>query len=203
MKRILLGFILYLVFATYTPAQEYKRVSLRGIKAVGVMVERIDPELEKNGITVSKIQNDVELTLRKSSIKVLDSDKEIFSPYLYISIDSVESKIGLYAISVQVMFYQEMIPPRDTSIQVSASTWRTGSIMLLGKASLEDIRNSIKDHVEEFANDFLARLCPIFREKNMEIFEHFNSLLLIFKHRPMIGMFEKYRRLHILYVTKR
>lgn len=37
----------------------------------------------------------------------------------------------------------------------------------------------------------------------MEIFERFSSLLSILKHRELIGMFQKYERLHIWYVTER
>ena len=37
----------------------------------------------------------------------------------------------------------------------------------------------------------------------MEILERFSSLLSILKNRNMVGMFQKYQRLYILYVTKR
>ena len=50
---------------------EQSRASMRGIEGVGVVVESLDPEVERAGLTKHQLQTDVELQLRKAGIRVL------------------------------------------------------------------------------------------------------------------------------------
>ena len=49
---------------------EYSRPTLRGLNSVFVLVEEVDPEIERDGLTASQIKTDVELKLRLAGIKV-------------------------------------------------------------------------------------------------------------------------------------
>ncbi len=68
---VLLGSSLLLfslpAFATDGP---YDRASLKGVKAVSVVVEHLAPDVEKAGITSSQVQTDVELRLRQAGLPV-------------------------------------------------------------------------------------------------------------------------------------
>src|SRR4030042_2259715 len=49
--------------------------ALRGIKGLLVVVEKINPEIEKDGLTENQNQTDVELKLRMAGLNVLTSEE--------------------------------------------------------------------------------------------------------------------------------
>ena len=72
--------------ASHSPQQE----SFRGLQGIYVSAERLDPRIEKDGLTDDQIRTDVVSQLRLAGIKVL-SKKEWFdtegSPYLYVNVN--------------------------------------------------------------------------------------------------------------------
>jgi len=66
---------------------ENERSSLRGLEGVKVLVERIDPDVEHNGLTTGAIQTDVELKLRQAGISVWAPDQQTHGrPTLYVAV---------------------------------------------------------------------------------------------------------------------
>jgi hypothetical protein len=67
--------ILVLLLLASTGAQggdtEGERATLRGLDGVQVVVEDLQPDVERNGLTRQQLQTDVELRLRKAGIRVL------------------------------------------------------------------------------------------------------------------------------------
>jgi hypothetical protein len=59
------------VSATFAQARNPVIGSLRGLQGVEVMVEDVDPEAERDGLTRNQLQVIVESELRKAGIKLL------------------------------------------------------------------------------------------------------------------------------------
>jgi len=136
--------------------------SLKGLQGVYILVESIKPEIEKLGLTQSKIKTDVELRLRKAGIKVLskqDSFEAPGMPYLYIIANVLpHPSLGTVAYTVKVELCQEVILSRNNQDKGDASTWWTpGMLGLAGKNQfVRIIRDEVADQVDKFINDYLS-----------------------------------------------
>jgi hypothetical protein len=132
------------------------RDTLKGFHGVRVLVEGLKPEVEKYGLTKEAIQTDTELRLRQYGIKVL-SPEESGGSWLYINVNTVvQEGIPIAAIAVQVEFRQDVLLFRDLKTRVMATTWDKGVVIVGGASKLKDVRESVKDLVDAFINDYLA-----------------------------------------------
>jgi ferredoxin-fold anticodon binding domain-containing protein len=134
--------------------------TLKGLQGVYVIIEDLEPEVEKLGLTRQQLQTDVELKLRQNSIKVL-SEEEWFKtrekPHLHINVSVVtreESRSAVYVISVNL--YQYVFLARDITKVCDASTWKKETFGSVGLSRIETIRESVKDDIDKFINDYLA-----------------------------------------------
>lgn len=145
----------------------YKRVPsdgkevLQGLEGVFVVVENIRPEVEKYGLTRKALQTDTELLLRQYGIKVLTREERLSTPggpSLYINVDvniREEGPVGAAAITVE-LFEEVLLLREPKRICYAATTWKRGGAVLVGWHRIKDIRESVKDLVNEFINDYLA-----------------------------------------------
>jgi len=159
-----IGFILILVMlltsSSFAFAEYYtdQKETLRGLTGVFVLIENLDPEIEKDGLTRSQIRTDVELKLRLAGIKVLSKEERLKSPgmpYLYVhtNIFKMEDIIG-YVYSISVLLTQTVLLERDMKNSSFADTWKTAYVGIT--SDLENIRMKIKGRVDKFINDYLA-----------------------------------------------
>lgn len=140
-------------------AESIGHESLRGLQGVMVVVEKIQPEAERDGLTKSQLQVGVELELRKSGIKVLTKEERLSTPggpYLYVNVNLRKSSVGVYGISIKVELYQELILSRDPSIITLAATWHTGYAGIVGVMNLRNVYDVTKDLIDIFINDYLS-----------------------------------------------
>ena len=103
---------------------ESGRETLRGIPAIFVVIEGLDPDLEKDGLSKSQLQTDVELKLRLAGIKVLTWEQGRFqpgAPFLYLNI-ATSKKIGLYAFTIRLAFHQDAQLLRNNHLTAGVST---------------------------------------------------------------------------------
>jgi hypothetical protein len=147
--------------ATLARAQgDLEAQTLRGLKGVGVVVEKLRPEVERSGLTVSLIQTDVELKLRLAGIPVL-TDAEVLDtpgyPYLYIQATIVVLSNG-WAYSVLAALKQLAILERDPAIKsYDAITWRENTVATIGPSrAVAEVRSDIKDLTDKFINAYLS-----------------------------------------------
>ena len=56
---------------------EEQRQVLRGLEGVHVVIKRLKPEIEMDGLYRSTLETDVELTLRMAGIKVLTEEESL------------------------------------------------------------------------------------------------------------------------------
>jgi hypothetical protein len=135
---------------------ENTRPSLRGLKGVAVIIEDLKPEIEQNGLTVSAIRTDVELKLRQVGIPIIGLVNTPGKPFLHISVDVLRSERPTWPYVITVELRQMIFLTRDPSISVHLATWDVSSFGTIPKQNLRNLRDSVKDLVDEFINVYLA-----------------------------------------------
>ena len=127
---------------------------LKGLGAIDVLVEELNPNVERLGLTKQALQTDVELLLRKYGIEI---DKSNMFHCLYIQVNVLPSDSGFVAYNISVEFRDVVIPTRNPTIMiVGARVWKSGSVGYAGKEKVRSIRENVEDFVKEFINDYLA-----------------------------------------------
>ena len=136
-------------------ADDYRqnRVSLSGIRACCVLVEKLTPEIEKTGLNDGLIRRDVESRLQRAGIKTIkkaDSNEVLGSPCLYVNASILRLETTKeYIYSIHTAFKQDVYSMREAVTIVGAVTWSTGvTIGITG--NLDRIRSSIGAQVDQF-----------------------------------------------------
>lgn len=136
--------------------------SMRGIKAIEVLVEDLPDEL-RGVITREQIQTLVELRVRRNGIRVVsNSISEPGSPYLYVRISalafkSLRGEILGYNGSIEISLYQRVRLMRDEDFVIFAKTWQKGGIFYFGRDIVDSsLTQSIGEYADRFCNAFLA-----------------------------------------------
>jgi hypothetical protein len=130
--------------------------SLRGLKAMRVLVENIKTDVVSAALSQNQLKTDTELQLRKAGIRV-ESTPGL--PFLYIRVTAQKRNVlreELYAFSIMVEVHQMVTLARDLSILTWGVTWSSGSIGTVGISQLSSIRDLVAEHVEKFISDYLA-----------------------------------------------
>jgi hypothetical protein len=156
--------ILALLLLTSPAAQgldaKSTRATLRGLNGVQVVVEDLEPDVERDGLTMQQILTDVELRLRKSGIRVL-TEQERFNapgqPWLYVRVSTYRhSDISAYSVATLVELYQDTSLARNPDLAIAAVTWSTGGIGMVGSARVRQFRERVADRVDQFINAYLS-----------------------------------------------
>ena len=131
-----------------------ERASLTGIGPVGVLVEELDPEHERDGLTVELLRTGVESRLRQHGILL---GEPFVNPTLYVSVDAVRwlaEPSYVYSANLEV---RQIVQIRATKrVVYGATTWNHGVIGTIQASRLRDIRETVLDLVDEFSEDYLA-----------------------------------------------
>ena len=163
MRFIVMAMIMVLTCLGLSPAQArspYERESLSGLPGVVVVVERIAPEAQTDGLSEEAIQEAVEGLLQSSGIRVLIESKTAkvsSNPWLY-----VQANIGKggasYFYNVSLRLIQEVSAVNGRQHRMAATTWEgdTAGVIGIGSNLREVILDGIEKWVKEFASDFLA-----------------------------------------------
>ena len=137
---------------------DLNRASLRGLSGVYVLIEHLEPTVERGGLTEEQIQTDVELRLRHAGIVVLTKEEMLKTPgkpSLYVRVTVFLHSSGLAAYSIHVELDQMAHLETDDSF-TSASTWSTGNVGTVGVANLRTLRDPVRDTVDKFINAYLS-----------------------------------------------
>ncbi|HEV7745064.1 MAG TPA: hypothetical protein VGO56_08715 [Pyrinomonadaceae bacterium] len=162
MKRLTVSFIALFLFGVTTHAQSE---SLQGLAGFRVVVEDVDSKVAaRRSLSVSQIQTDVELRLRRNGIRVLTEaewNHDARSPTLYINLHLVLSgndpgEEGLYAYNISVEVKQGVLLKSSPAKDVLATTWDKAATGTVGSDNLGVLRSRITDLVDFAANDYLA-----------------------------------------------
>jgi hypothetical protein len=133
------------------------RRSLAGIKGFSVYVERIDPEIEGDGLRAGALQSDAEGLLKGLGLRVLskmDRLDEPGEPRLYINVNVLKLRAtNEYVYSLRTAFQQNAFLTRAPIEVLGASTWSLGLVTGI-TYDLGKIRDSVKAQVQTFGEAF-------------------------------------------------
>jgi hypothetical protein len=148
--------LVLLLLPNVSQAGKRQQEALRGLKSLIVLVEEINPEAERLGLSRTQLKTDVELRLRKAGIKVLTQEESINTPgqpFLYVNITTGIIS-GFCTFGIEVDLNEMVIIARG--VKVVGSIWDTSIIGRVGINNIKQIRNSLADEVDKFINDYLA-----------------------------------------------
>lgn len=171
MKKLLLCSMITLCLSGTAAAQTptiNDRAGLRGLPGVLVVIESFqDANAESRGLTESQLQTDVELRLRKAAIRVLTIEERKSAgegrAMLYVNVKLVsgdEPLDGVYAYSLSVEVWQQVLLVTPPFAKVLAISWHTEVTGIVGKVHLGKLREDVGDLVDKFINDYLAANPP-------------------------------------------
>jgi hypothetical protein len=139
-----------------------QKEGLRGLKGVNVVVENLNPEMERLGLTKKVVQETVETRLRRMKIKVLGKPNPPALSTLHILVNTFNVKprgILVYGINVMLMEYAYLkreIGSVGDLREVRAINWYKGTVGYVGPPSLKEVLKKIEGMVDIFISDYLA-----------------------------------------------
>lgn len=153
-KWILASLAVWAILPIFSPAGAHMRVGqpevLKDLEAVRLEVERIKPEIERDGLFRETLHSDMELKLRLAGIKVLSeeqAEQNPEAPTLYMNMDALKCSfgyvynIGIYLIEPAKLVRKPMKTPA-VSLRIPEQ---------LGIASrLSEIREAVGEVLDEF-----------------------------------------------------
>lgn len=159
-RRICLLIVLLAILPTVTSAFAQSREEqvevLRGLEGVYVVVGRLKPEIERDGLYKSELQSDVELTLRMGGLKILSEEEWLLAPgtpYVYLRVDAFKYSDG-YVYEIQLCLVEKVLPVRK-GITIDATTLRMRDELGL-TPSLSGITEGVRDLLEKFIDEWHA-----------------------------------------------
>jgi len=131
---------------------ESARHTARGLQGVYVAVEPLRPDTEEDGLTADQIRAETELKLQTAGIGIL-SLEEMYetegNPRLCVSVAVMRPKaVKGYVCRISVELHQTAFLTRDPSVVADVATWRKEKLGI--SFSLDDIRGTVKEMVDEF-----------------------------------------------------
>jgi hypothetical protein len=159
-KRIVVSAVVLMILTISTHAMAHlsaaDRELLRGLDGFRLAVDRIRPDVERDGLFRSTLREDMELRLRMGGIKVLseeEAEKNPDAPCLYLYVDALKCSLGyVYKIRLSLM---EPVKLVRNHAKVSATVLRIPDELGI-TSNLSEIRDAAGDLVEEFVKAWKA-----------------------------------------------
>ena len=124
---------------------ELDRATMRGLKAVNVVIDEIDPKIPKEGVPSVELQVRIEKSLKDAGI-VVDAAATEFVGLTIVGVrgsgGGVVGRGSQWALSFTIGLYQPVLLSRDRNVRTVTKTWEFGTIVmadpkLLKQASIE------------------------------------------------------------------
>ena len=134
--------------------------TLRGLPGVRLIVEKIDAEVERDGLTTDLVRTAAETRLQTAGIRLLSKDEATMTqgrPTIQIVVQTARSD-SLYAYCAEVSVWQEMVPiHRQTSMPVWVRSWVTENMVgIKSHNNIHVLKKTVEDLVDEFIRAYVA-----------------------------------------------
>jgi hypothetical protein len=151
MHRTTLLVVLLGVFGTSLSAGDatLDRATLRGLKAFNIVIDPLDPALEKAGVSADALRSRIDTRLRHAGI-ALDTNAIEF---VGLRIDAMLSRRGPNGLCFSLAFYQPVALARDAKIRTATQTWDTH---LMQMAPPKFMLQAAQDAVDQLADQFVT-----------------------------------------------
>lgn len=157
-KAVVALLVTLLLLPGVSHALMLEQTSLVGLKGINVLVEDMNPQAERLGLTTAEIQKDVELRLRKAGIRILTEKESSEMPgihYLLVRVNTyIRSGSPLCAFNIRVLVKQTVT--LETGFSTVATIWNTEALGSVETDNIRKIRDSVGGLVDKFINDYLA-----------------------------------------------
>ena len=159
-KRIVVSAVVLRILTIATHAMAHlsaaDRELLRGLDGFRLTVDRIRPDVERDGLFRSTLREDMELRLRMGGVKVLseeEAEKNPDAPCLYLYVDALKCSLGyVYKIRLSLM---EPVKLVRNNAKVSATVLRIPDELGI-TSNLSEIRDAAGEFVDEFVKAWKA-----------------------------------------------
>ena len=154
-KMILLVGVLVLPLAMKAAGDApLDRATLRGLASVSVIVDPIDPDLVKEGLTQDILQKRIEGRLHDAGIVVDPSAREFVGlRVLQVHAQKGAFAEGSFALCFSVGVYQSVQLVRNKDIKTSTETWAVQTILMSGP---KVVNREALNSVDELADRLVA-----------------------------------------------
>jgi len=128
-----------------------ERATLKGLKAVRVAVDPPDAELQRAGVTTTKLVAMIEQRLQKAGMATDNSAVE----FVGLRVSAAHARKKPSAVSLTLGLYQIVTLVRDPKIKATTETWSGESVVLAPPELLhEAVSNTVNQLVDQFADAF-------------------------------------------------
>jgi hypothetical protein len=133
----------------YAEDSQVSRGTLAGLPRIYVLVENIQPNIQKYsqnaGLTTTQLQRDIEKSLTAAGIRTMTRDewlKALGRPVLYLNINTHETEKYWYAYDIKLELRQIVHLEANPKVKTLADTW---SINITGMANIGNLNVVTKD----------------------------------------------------------
>ncbi len=128
-----------------------ERATLKGLKAVSVTIDSIDPELQRQGLSAQALQSRVERALSSAGVAVDANAVE----FIGLQITAAQAKRTDAALCIDLGLYQGVSLQRDREIKTAAATWGAHSVLLsppkqVSQSALETVDQLVKQFADAY-----------------------------------------------------
>jgi hypothetical protein len=120
---------------------------LKGLTAVRLEVERVKPEIERDGLFGDTLLEDMELKMRVAGIRLAPADESANTPVLYLNVDAMKCSFG-YVYNIGLFLIEPAVPSRRPGA-VRAITLRIPEQLGITER-LSGVRDAEGDIMDEF-----------------------------------------------------
>jgi len=106
------------------------RVTLRGLKALGVIVDPLDPQLDQEGLTAAGLARQLEARLRDGGITVDQSAVEFLGVHVLAARNKKGPFSQPYGLCLRIGLYQPVTLNRDKEIKTATQTWEAETVLV-------------------------------------------------------------------------
>ncbi len=125
------------------------RETLRGLKAINVIVDPLDPMLDQEGLTKDVLQRQLEERLRNGGVTI---DKSAVG-FLGLRILPARIGKGPYSLCLSIGLYQPVTLNRDKNIKTATQTWEVETVLV---APPKVLLQSSTAELNELADRFVS-----------------------------------------------
>lgn len=130
--------------------------ALRGLSAVWVVVEGVDPVVERAGLGREQLRIEITERLRAAGIRVVGRGAGMRddTPFVYLRVQADETGRGDYAFIVEFELHEWVRVARDSSLLVVARTWYApGAFGTVAPQEVATLRLWVDEFVDELIQE--------------------------------------------------
>jgi hypothetical protein len=102
-----------------------------------------------------------------AGIRVLTLEETLKAPgkpYIYVNVDALRNaSFPFYAYNIRVELFQELESVARPGVMISGITWQNTRVGSVGASNLRQVRDDLKDDMDQFVNDWRTANPPVSR----------------------------------------